>query len=502
MKFSPFTTLKNNFYLHFFALLGAVFLFAGKSVPSSNEYNYLLRLRKVYDANYLARDITFSTPTNEYWLFDHLFGLLTFVFSIETIGWLGRIGCWAILLFALLKLGKRWEIPVWTISLSIFLWLSIGQSIVADEWMFGGFEAKCVAYICLIFALDLFCDEHDILPAILLGLSFAFHPVVGLYGGAAVVPALLICRRDFRRVVKISLITGAFALIGAIPLLQMRAESSEPTIENLKYFELVKFPHHFDPFAWSKTAILLVFILLIFCCAAHFQLKIAKPPKFLLAFLTLLGIFFATGILLRVFEQYELMKYTPTRVFAVFIPLFFLWYVCAAVERKIVQKPVQIALLLPILILSIWNKLPLNGFEQIKATYQNQTQPPDDFAAAFVWIKNNTSPDAMILAPPWRYDFWYLAERAEVVNYRKPIIADIGEWQNRLDKFTGKAAPENGSREEAELQNFYFALNQETLDAAARDYGVDYLITETDYSYPPVYAKGKVKIYRLSSPQK
>ena len=156
MKLPDFTNLKENFYLQFFALLGAVFLFVGKPVPSSNEFSYLLRLRKVYDPNYLASDITFSTPANEYWLFDHIFGLLTFFLSIEMIGWLGRIACWSVLLFALMKLGKRWEIPLWTISVSIFLWLYVGQSIIADEWMFGGFEAKCVAYICLIFALESF----------------------------------------------------------------------------------------------------------------------------------------------------------------------------------------------------------------------------------------------------------------------------------------------------------------------------------------------------------
>ncbi len=127
IKPPDFKNLKENFYLQFIALLGAVFLFVGKPVPNSNEYNYLLRLKKVYDPEFLANDITFSTPTNEYWLFDHTFGLLTLILSIETVGWIGRIACWSILLFALIKLGKRWEIPVWTISVSIFLWLYVGE---------------------------------------------------------------------------------------------------------------------------------------------------------------------------------------------------------------------------------------------------------------------------------------------------------------------------------------------------------------------------------------
>ena len=498
MKLPDLTNLKENFYLQFFALLGAVFLFVGKPVPSSNEFSYLLRLRKVYDPNYLASDITFSTPANEYWLFDHIFGLLTFFLSIEMIGWLGRIACWSVLIFALMKLGKRWEIPLWMISASIFLWLYVGQSIIADEWIIGGFEAKCVAYICLIFALDRFSGKQDILKAaILLGLSFAFHPVVGLWGMAAAVPALLICYRDLRQTLKVSIIAGAISLIGAIPLLQMRAESVEPTTENLKFFQLVKFPHHFDPFAWSKSAVILVCILMIFCLIIHAQIKNAKPPKFLLTFLTILGVFFVFGILARVFNLYEIMKYTPTRLFAVFIPLFFFFYLSRAYQQNLIQKPLQIAVLLPVIFLSLWNKLPLTGFYQIRSTCEIWNQPPDDTADAFVWLKNNTERDAMIIAPPWRYDFWYLAERAEVVNYRKPIIADIGEWQNRLDELTGKTAPENGVREVEDLAEFYFGLDKQTIDLLAEKYKADYFISESDYSYPVVYSKGKVKIYRL-----
>ncbi|MGI9056915.1 MAG: DUF6798 domain-containing protein [Pyrinomonadaceae bacterium] len=499
MKLPDFTNLKENFYLQFFALLGAVFVFVGKPVPYSNEFSYLLRLRKVYDPNYLANDLTFSTPANEYWLFDHIFGLLTFFLSIEMIGWLGRIACWSILLFALMRLGKRWEIPLWMTSVSIFLWLYVGQAVIADEWMLGDFEAKCVAYICLIFALERFSDKQDAAAAILLGLSFAFHPVVGLWAIAAAVPALLICYRDLRQTLKVAIIAGAFSLIGAIPLLQMRSASVEPTIENLKYFQLVKFPHHFDPFSWSRSAILLVFILMIFCLIVHAQIKNAKPPKFLITFLTILGVFFVFGILARVFSLYEIMKYTPTRLFAVFIPLFFFYYLSRAYHQNLIQKPFQIAVLLPVIILSLWNKIPLTGFYQMRSTYETWKQSPDDTADAFVWLKTNTERNAMIIAPPWRYDFWYLAERAEVVNFRKPIIADIGEWQNRLDDLTGKTAPENGFREDEELAKFYFGIDKETIDLLAAKYKADYFISESDYPYPVVYAKGKVKIFRLPS---
>lgn len=501
IKPTDIKNLRENFYLQFSALLGAAFLLFGKPVPYSNEYSYLLRLRKVYDADFLAKDITFSTPTDEYWLFDHLFGLLTFVFSIEIIGWIGRIACWSILIFVLLKFGRRWEIPLWTITISIFAWLFVGQSIIGDEWMLGDFEAKCVAYICLLFALERFCDEQDISAAILLGLTFAFHPVVGLWGIAATVPALLICRRNIFQTLKISVIAGAFSLIGAIPLLQMRTVSIEPTTENLKYFQLIKFPQHFDPFSWSKSAIILLCFMLIFCIIVHFQTRRTKPLDFLLTFLTILGAFFIFGILFRIFNQYELMKYTSTRLFVVFIPLFFFFYLSRAFQQKLLQKPMMIAALLPIIFLMIWNKVPMTGVEQIKSTYEIRNQTPDDIANAFLWLRNNTPKDSVVIAPPWRYDFWYLSERAEVVNYRKPVIADIGEWQNRIDNLTGKPEFESGIREDAQMAKFYFALKEETINSLAGGYGAHYLISQSDYSYPAVYAKGSIRIYRLATKQ-
>ena len=492
-----FRNFKENFYLQFFALLGVIFLFAGKPVPYSNEYSYLLRLKNLYNPNYLAHDITFFTATNEYWLFEHIFGLLTFVFSIEVVGWIGRIVCWSVLLFALMRLGKRWKIPTWMISVSIFLWLYFGQSIVADEWMFGGFEAKCVAYICLIFALDLICEKKDIPAAILLGLTFSFHPIVGLWGIAAAVPAFLICRRDILQTVKITLIAGIFSLIGLIPLLQMRANSVLPTTENLKYFQLVKFPFHFDPFDWSRSAIVLLLIMSAFCLTIHFQTKKSEPPAFLTAFLTILGVFFVSGVLLRFFEQYELLEFTPTRVFSVFIVLFFLFYLSKAVQENLLKKPLQIALLVPIIFLSFWNKLPARGFEQVRSTYEIWNQKQDDTASAFVWLKNNAPKNALIIAPPWRYDFWYLSERAEVVNYYKPIMADVSEWQTRVENLTGKAKIEDGIREDEELAEFYYKLKKEEIDRLAAEYKAGYLISKTEYSYPVVFSKGKIKVFRL-----
>jgi hypothetical protein len=204
-------SLKDSFRLQFSLLLASIFLFVGKSVPYGNEPVYLLRLVKTYQPQFLANDISFSTTASEHWLYNHIFGVLPLLFSIQTFAWFGRISCWTILIFALFRLAKHWDIPNWTVSLSIFAWLALGQTIINGEWIFGGFEAKNLAYICLLFSLDYFVQKREIIASILLGLSFSFHPAVGLWAVLAVGLALVFEHVSIKNIAQVVVITGVFA---------------------------------------------------------------------------------------------------------------------------------------------------------------------------------------------------------------------------------------------------------------------------------------------------
>ena len=103
-----FEGTKKNFYLHLILLIGSIFLFAGKPVPYSNEFLYLLRL----EPNFLPNDWTFSQPANEHWLFNTIFSLPGYLFSLETVGWMGRIAVWILCLIPLDKNRQVLENPV------------------------------------------------------------------------------------------------------------------------------------------------------------------------------------------------------------------------------------------------------------------------------------------------------------------------------------------------------------------------------------------------------
>ncbi|MGI8469386.1 MAG: hypothetical protein ACR2N3_13130 [Pyrinomonadaceae bacterium] len=491
---------KDNFYLQYALLLAAAFLFVGKPVPYSNESSYLLRLIKVYHPQFLLNDLTFSAPANEHWLFDHLFGLLTFVFSIEFIGWIGRIGCWAILLFALVRLGRHWKIPLWMITVSIFLWLCGGQSIVADEWIIGVFEAKCVAYVCLLFALDGFCNEREIYPAILLGLSFSFHPAVGLWAIPAVILALAFCRRDFVRIIKITIIAGIFSLAGLVPLLSSVIADNPSSADDWKFAVLVGYPFHFDPFSWAKSSIILVFLLLAFCLVFYHRNKPERAEKFLLAFLSVLCVFFSAGIILRAFGQYELLRFMPARLFPVFAPLFFLFTLAKAYRQKVFVPPVTLLMLIGFVCLLGWESPISRGFMQIQQTANYWRSGRDGAAESFVWLKNNTPNGTIVISPPWRNDFWYLSGRAQIVSYIYAPISNLREWRERLNLLIGNAPAEKGLRDVKEMKIFYNNLPAEKIIEISAEYKARYIVTEGEYDFPLVFKSGTYKIYRLPAP--
>lgn len=499
MKLPRFEKLKDNFYLHFFALLGAVFLFLGKPIPYSNENIYLLRLYKTYRPDFLLNDMTFATPANEHWFFNHIFGGLTFVFSLEVIGWIGRIGCWMLLLFALMRLGRYWKIPLWMISASIFLWLCLGQSIVADEWMIGVFEAKCFAYICLIFALDGFCRGRELYPAILLGFSFSFHPAVGLWGIPASILALAIFRWDFGRVVKITVISFVCSLFGLIPLFGTEISNSLNSYIDWKYFVLVGYPFHFDPFSWAKSSIALLFFIMAFCLMFYFKKnEKEKAQKFLTAFLFILFLFFISGLVLRGFGLYELLRFMPMRLFSVFAPLFFLFTLGKAYEDKIFAPPVKPIMIVGLVCLLGWISPLSTGFYRIQQTGSQWFAERDDVVDSFVWLRENTPNGTIVIAPPWRNDFWYRTRRATVANYIHAPISNLGKWRTGLNDLIGARPLEKGVREVEEMEEFYNDLTAKQIEEIAGKHKTQYLVSEAEYSFPIVFEGKKFKVYKLT----
>jgi hypothetical protein len=137
-------------------------LCCGESPFLLARISYLLRLVKEFQPEFLLNDWTFSVPQRAL-AFNRCSVFLATLLPIEILGWVGRFAVWTLVLKILLQIGRLWEIPLWKAALGVALWLAIGQSLVADEWIVGGFEAKGISYIFLLSALYYFSLHQTIL---------------------------------------------------------------------------------------------------------------------------------------------------------------------------------------------------------------------------------------------------------------------------------------------------------------------------------------------------
>jgi hypothetical protein len=481
------------FWLSFIFLFLALFAFHGKTIPFSNEFVYLLRL----EPNFLPNDWTFAEAANEHWLFNFLFSLPARFLSIETVGWLGRIGVWCLCLIALLKIGKLWKIPIWAISISIFLWLALTQSVVGEEWILGGFEAKTVAYACLLFALYGFASEKRIAPAVLLGLSFSFHPAVGLWAVLGVGAALLFEKIPPADFAKVAGVTAVFSLPAVLAMFTDQTLANANLHEDWRYIVLFRAPANLDPFQFPKSGIALLLAMLVF---NFFALKKSTSfaLRFLLKFQIALGAFFLLGVLLRWLELYPLLRFMPMRLFPVFTLLFFIFTFFHIVPRLASRKNKLIVSLFAVAIIALLNPFG-KGVAQVRETIRTWTAPPDDFQKAANWIAGNTPKDALVAEPPSRRDVWYFSKRATIVSFYYPTYDRLTTWRGRIAELTNDVQVSNGDAAAAELETAFNQLSQAQIDEIKQKYGASYLVSHAVYSYPVVFETETYKVYQLKN---
>lgn len=487
---SLFSNFLDDKRLHFVLLLVLVALLCATRAPFDNEYIYLLRLATTYNHNFLANDVSFAAPANEHWFFNHVFGLLTYLFSIEVIAWIGRIACWTLTVMGLMRLARNWRIPVWMTTVAISIWLVGGQAVVGGEWIIGGFEAKTVAYVCLIFALDGLPQGRIILSAVLLGLTFSLHPAVGMWAILAVGIAMLYARWDVKRILTIALVTFIFMLPGLVPLLF--DPKGVATAADWQFLELVRLPQLFDPATWPKAAIILVYLQLAFCLIA---LRSGDDKRRLLSgFVAGLGLFFIVGIVLRATGQWEILRLMPMRLFPVFAALFFFFSLGSAYREGLLGPPFKWLTGLGLACLFL---TPAPLATALKINYHSWADKPDDIAVCLTWVRENTSADAVVMAAPWRKDLWYRSDRAQVVSGGFPTYFDLADWRNRDKALTGESLDNRPTEDTDKRVDFYNSLPKETIDELATLYNATFIVTESTYPYELVFQSGKSKVYRL-----
>ena len=499
--FAEIQGLKNNFFLNLAFLMASVLMLAPALgyVPSSNENTYLLLMAQQWDPTLLARDWTFAAPVYSHLVFSSLFGLLTIPFSMETAGWIGRILSWLLILLALIRLGRSFDIPLWMISLSIFLWLLYQQAPVGGEFVLGTFEAKSVAYIFLFFGLSELVRGRDLLASFLLGLCFTFHAVVGMWALLSVGLSVLFLRYPFARLAKMAACVLIAAAPGLIVIWPTISGNWGFTQEQAKFLALVAAPFHMDPLSFPKRD---VFLLLVLFCFDWLYFRSApenKTFRLLNCFLFFLGLFFVAGIVARLTEHYRFLFYFPFRLFPVLVPLFFFFCLMSACHRStFLRTGGRWLLAVGIVALLSFPSVAGQLIDQAKRHYGyfSQYYDWDDMQKAFIWVSTNTPRDSTVILPPWRKESFYLTKRATVAHWPSPRMDRISEWQERIQALLGNFSIEDDHLGQ-KWEEHYNRLSEAEIAAIAAKYGGDYLISEGSYRYPILFDSGTYKVYTL-----
>jgi hypothetical protein len=385
---------------------------------------------------------------------------------------------------------------------SILLWLLYRQSIVGGEWVLGTFEAKSIAYGLLFLSLNGFIQEEYALPSILLGLSFSFHPVVGLWGALAVGFSLIVLRYPIGALIKCGCYTALFALPALIPLLMSPLQSGAESAEIWRFIALVVIPYHFDPFYFGASAKHLLLLAVLLCFNwFHFRSdRNNHALRFLISFQAFLGLFFVLGFIVRFMENYGFLMLMPCRLFPVLLPLLFFLHLMSALHHCCSIKSGRGLVMVGFLALAIFGN-PLDLFvERVTKHYSLWTRQEEDWEKAFKWLAKNTSSNSVVISPPWRAESFYLSQRAQVASWWVPRLDSLAEWRERLQSVAGDVSsvrPETTKARFDHMAYYYNHLSPRDIKSLVDKYEASYLVSTASYTYRVLFNSGTYKVYSI-----
>ncbi len=504
----------------FWAEIGLIFLvlllYAGQLAPNVNETHYLTKAKHFWNPNWCPDDLFLSSSFSHY-LFYLTTGWLTLFLSLEAYAWLGRILCWVGFSIGWYKLSQVFSNRPGRAFLGIILFLLLMDRFhLAGEWAIGGFEAKSIAYVFILFALEKYFRQKWNMFWPLIGCACAFHVLVGGWALIGLLMGSLLARlgkylrptdsNDDNTVMKfpavsVTFFAALFALGAIPPLLQQAASSASVNQMAFQVYVHERLPHHllFGGFATShigRFALLCV----IWLCFASFLKKIPAVLSMNL-FCAASLLISLTGLLLSGAAETVQgdssslatwatgwLRFYWFRLSDFAIPLGISMMCVTALntptlersgKNQITEQLVTLFSILLIVFAGTW--MLAAKWEDPRApadraslpSYQGDTkrtlETQANWEKACDWIRNNTPTDAVFITPNDQQTFKWYAQRSEIVNWKD--IPQTGaatlEWKRRINSLY-------------RTQQIYPSglLQFEEPEKIAKAFGADFLLIE------------------------
>lgn len=428
--------------------------------PGVNEPHYLCRLRHAVDPSFCAGDFFLETP-DAHAIFVFAFAWTTRIWTLPVVAWLGRLVCWVLLAWAWRRLC--WLVvpqPLFS-SLAASLWVvGIAECNFAGEWVVGGFEAKCLAYVFVLLGLRAWLLNKWNWTWIHLGLASAWHALVG---GWSVLILLgiwaAVGRRDqsLRGMLPGLLTGGLISLAGLAPALALNhgaADDAQRQAAEIYVFE--RLPHHLAPLhkpsAWiaeragrhSLAVVLLAALLWVRRQSLGGWSKLASDPAARLAqyaagamVLAMIGLVIEFALFDNAGRAAPLLRYYWFRLTDVAVPLAASALWIRLLADLLAERNRMASAMLGVMLLTAGVPLGLGLVDFVQhptSAADARLADADDWIAVCHWVRENTPEDALCLTPRGQSSFKWHAHRGEVVTYKDvpQNATSLVEWKRRL----------------------------------------------------------------------
>lgn len=502
--------------LELLLVFGVFALHGSWPVPDVNETHYLTKSKNYWDPTWCANDFFLQT-SDAHLVFYWTVGWLTKFVSLPELAWAMRIFTWMLLAWSFRRLS--WAVVPWRwmAPLGAVLFVCLTESAhMAGEWIIGGVEAKCFAYVFVLLGLEALVVGRWLWVPILLGLAAMFHVLVGGWAMVCAGVVWLASARERPPLVKLapSLIVGLLLSLPAlVPALQLTGGAPADVVaEANRIYVVERLPHHLqlDKFNVGFVArhVLLATMWLLLCTITPATPGERRLRWFVVGALGLATIGFLLVLIARVQPGAVngLLRYYWFRTSDIVTPLgVVMTGLSYLVWLRQTRPPLAKMWFAALVLVAV---VDLAGQANLLRT---ATGPRADKNMAYAnwrdvcaWVSEHTPADAVFITPRLSGTFKWYTDRGEVVTWKdvpQDATAIVAWWKRMRDVFE-RPNPRPG-RMWRESNGDHGA---EGLARLAREYGAQYAIVEllpesARLPLTPEYENGSYAVYRIGEGQ-
>ncbi len=491
-----------------------------------NEFTVLVYARHFYDRTWIPHDWFLNLSIPYRYLFNTFAGFIASKLPFYIVEIVGRAIIFTLLAYLIQRYAKTFGLP-WYLVICFLAFYLFFPSIVAEEWIIGGFETKPFAYFFLLLALLCLLQKRLFWCFFFSGLAVSFHVLVGFYGSCCIFGTFLL-NREYRQttltetirifpVYILSALPGIYTITSVL----LRSKNVDKKLAGLIYVTL-RVPHHTLPSFWVKYrgGYSWVFAILSFLCFLIIVFWKCKERKYRIVsgFALCSSVFFFTGLIIFASHKLYLLKYYWFRVPDTIIPFisFFLFFALLGKLTKEEQTVVQDtnSEIFPRLVkkTGIIAAIVLLGFAGLNF-YKSYTDARDnidsfrydtadrDLRNMMLWIRKNTGKESKFLISPFIRSFYIVAQRAIFVSFKHVPASDsnILEWYRRLLLCNnGKTLKGQGFKGQSDAE--FYNLGEGYIRKLAKTYHLDYYLGKPgrNGTFPRVHENHSYVLYRIT----